>query len=88
MAYCHQFPSTPTLHRHAHAKRKRRASRPAPEGDRIRLLHELLRLYWNGAIAPVVPWEMFLCYHRLKCLSIDRYSDPGNAPGTSPDLPC
>ena len=36
-------------------------------------LHELLRLYWSGRIASVIPWEMFLCYHRLKCLSIDRY---------------
>lgn len=38
-------------------------------------LHALLRLYWSGNVVPVIPWEMFLCYHRLKCLSIDRY-DP------------
>ena len=37
--------------------------------------HDLLRAYWSGNIVPVIPWEMFLCYHRLKCLSIDRY-DP------------
>jgi hypothetical protein len=36
-------------------------------------LHALLRLYWSGTIAPVIPWELFLCYHRLKCLSIGRY---------------
>lgn len=36
-------------------------------------LHELLRLYWSGNLTPVIPWELFMCYHRLKCLSIDRY---------------
>ncbi len=36
-------------------------------------LHELLRLYWSGNLVPVIPWELFMCYHRLKCLSIDKY---------------
>jgi hypothetical protein len=48
-------------------------------------LHGLLRLYWSGNIVPVIPWEMFLCYHRLKCLSIDRY-DPLPGPA-SPETP-
>jgi hypothetical protein len=38
-------------------------------------LHHLLRLYWSGNIIPVIPWEMFMCLRRLKCLSIDRYED-------------
>ena len=41
-------------------------------------VHELLRLYWSGNVAPVIPWELFLCYHRLKCLSIDRYDAPAD----------
>jgi hypothetical protein len=39
-------------------------------------LHDLLRLYWSGNLTPVVPWELFLCHRRLKCLSIDRYEEP------------
>lgn len=35
-------------------------------------LHRLLRLYWRGAMTPVVPWELFATYHRLKCQSITR----------------
>jgi len=35
-------------------------------------LHDLLRLYWSGTLTPVVPWELFQCLHRLRCLSITR----------------
>ena len=35
-------------------------------------LHHLLRLYWSGVMTPVVPWELFATYHRLKCQSITR----------------
>ena len=49
-------------------------------------VHGLLRLYWSGHVAPVVPWELFLCYHRLKCLSIDRY-DGAAGPAASADSP-
>ncbi len=35
-------------------------------------LHRLLRLYWGGAVTPVVPWELFATYHRLKCQCITR----------------
>lgn len=40
-------------------------------------LHDLLRLYWRGQLTPVVPWELFMCHHKLKCLSITR---PPHAP--------
>lgn len=43
-------------------------------------LHVLLRLYWGGGLTLVIPWELFTCYHRLKCLSIDRYDEPGGGP--------
>jgi hypothetical protein len=36
-------------------------------------LHALLRLYWSGQLTPVIPWELFMCLHRLKCASINRY---------------
>lgn len=35
-------------------------------------LHDLLRLYWSGALTAVVPWELFMCHHKLRCLSITR----------------
>jgi hypothetical protein len=37
-------------------------------------LHGLMRLYWSGQLTPVVPWELFMCLHRLKCASINRYT--------------
>jgi hypothetical protein len=50
-------------------------------------LHALLRLFWSGHVVPVIPWELFLCYHRLKCLSIDRYDPPlDGRPANPPSL--
>ena len=36
-------------------------------------LHHLLRLYWGGALTPVVPWELFMTLRRLKNQSINKY---------------
>lgn len=36
-------------------------------------LHHLLRIFWSCELTPVIPWELFLTYHRLKCRSIGRY---------------
>src|SRR4051812_40516829 len=57
-------------------------------------LHQLLRLYWSGNLTPVIPWELFMCLKKLKCLSIDRYEEPRDphpdtaGPNPFPDMPC
>jgi hypothetical protein len=53
-------------------------------------LHELLRLYWSGNLTQVIPWDLFMRYHRLKCLSTDRYDGADGsswATGTSATSP-
>ncbi len=50
-------------------------------------LHGLLRLYWSGDLTPVVPWELAMCHHRLKCLSIDRYEESAPTPDDSETSP-
>ncbi len=35
-------------------------------------LHELLRLYWSRRLTPLIPADLFVAYHRLKCVSIVR----------------